>query len=147
MGLSKILFLTFIIIKCLTFFDFFHRLWGFIWTRRSIMNPQRKQNVWWVGAESSAWWIFSEQYFWRFIHWRGNGVNKGYIWRRVQVCSLWVKEEIRQHSFSRPGSDWREIVEQAITGNLWEILCKKWMRILWTCSSPRRPLFLHVLSF
>ena len=61
------------------------------WTIRSLWTPYRRQNIWWVGSIRSDWWIFSEKYFWRFIQWRGNKSRKVYLWRSVQVFSLWDK--------------------------------------------------------
>ena len=87
-------------------------LWDGMWTRRYLWTSHRRQYIWWVGTAMSARWIFSEKYFWRLIHWRGNGSRKWYIWRRVQVFSFWVKEEFGQNSFSRPGSDWGVIGER-----------------------------------
>ena len=120
-------------------------LWGGMWTRRYFCTLYRRQTVWWVGDARSAWWIFSDQYFWSFIHWRGNGIRKGYLWKRFHVCSLWGKEEVQYHRFSRPGSNWAAIREQylsdqgainrALAGNLLEIRSKvrnEWeVFILW----------------
>ena len=86
-----------------------------MWKMRSLWTPQRSQNVWWVGAARSYWWILIEKYSWRFIHQRGNGIRKGYLWRRVQVFSLWGKEEVWNHSFSIPGSDWGAIGEKCLS--------------------------------
>ena len=62
----------------------------------------------------------------------GTVSKKCYIWRRVQVCSLWGKEYFRKNNFRIPGSDWGEIGErflsdwggsdQAIAGDIWEII-------------------------
>ena len=54
-------------------------LWFGMWMRRSLWTMQRRQNVWWVGASRLAWWICTEKYFWKFIHWRGNGIGKLYL--------------------------------------------------------------------
>ena len=79
-------------------------LWGGMWTRRSLWNTQRRHNIWWIGDTRPAWWILSEQYFWRFIHWRRHEIRKVYLWRRVQVCSLWGKEEVWNNILIIPGS-------------------------------------------
>ena len=50
------------------------------------------RTIFWVGAARSAWYIFSEKYACGFIHWRGNGIRKGYLWGRVQVFRLLIKE-------------------------------------------------------
>ena len=70
--------------------------------------------------------------FWMFIHWILNGSRKGYLRRRVQVFSLWGKEEVWHYSFIRTGRYWGVIGEQflsdrgasdwMIAGNLWEII-------------------------
>ena len=63
-------------------------------------------------AARSSLWILSDKYCWRFIHWISNRRRKGNFWRGFQVCSLWGKEEVRQHSFSRLGGDWGAIGER-----------------------------------
>ena len=85
--------------------------WGCMRTQRSLWTPQRRQKFLWVGSARSPFWNFSEKYFWRLIHWRGNGIRKGYLWRRVQVCSLWGKEGVWHHIFRRPGIYWGVIGE------------------------------------
>ena len=79
----------------------FH-LWGGIWMMRYLWTSQRRQNFWCFGAARSAWWIFGKEYYWMLNHWRGEGKRKCYIWRKVQVCNLWDKEEFWQYSFISP---------------------------------------------
>ena len=87
-------------------------LWGGMWTWRSICTLQRRKNVWWVGDASSVWWIFSDQRKKGAVARKWNGSIKLYLWRRVQVCSLWSKEIFQQHSFRRLKGDWGEIGER-----------------------------------
>ena len=84
--------------------DHIYPLWCGMWTRRSLWNPKRKQNIFWVGYANPVWWILGEKYFLRLIHWRSHGSRKGYLWGRVQFCILWGKEEVLQQIFSIPGS-------------------------------------------
>ena len=70
----------------------------------------------------------------RFIHWGGNGIRKGYIWKRVQVCSLWGNETFLHHSFSRLGSDrgvvWEWSGSEWSSNHWWFLIQKKFSKKL-----------------
>ena len=53
-------------------------LWGGMWTRRSLWNIRRSQNVW----------------FWRFTLWRVNGSRKGYIWRGFKFATYESRKKL-----------------------------------------------------